>query len=69
MKGFHLFHLNANSLLPKTDELRYIAKLSKAARIAESKLDNYILDSEIQTDNYQILCCDRNKKGEGLPAM
>ena len=31
--------------------------------ITEAKLDNYILDSEIQIDNYQILRCDRNRKG------
>ena len=32
--------------------------------IADSKLDNYILDSKIQIDNYQILRYDRNRKGE-----
>ena len=68
IKGLHLLHLNVNSLLPKIDELRYIAKFSKAAiiGITESKLDNYILDSEIQIDNYQILRCDRNRKGGGV---
>ena len=47
-------HLNVNSLPPKIDELRYIAKLSNTAviGIAELKLDNCILDSEIQVDNY-----------------
>ena len=34
--------------------------------ITEAKLDNYILDSEIQIDNYQILRCDRNRKGGGV---
>ena len=68
IKGLYLFHLNPNSLLPKTDELRYIAKPSNAAviGITESKLNNYILDSEIQIDNYQILCCDRDRKGGGV---
>ena len=64
IKGLHLLHLNTNSLLSKIDELRYIVKLSNAAviGISESKLDNYILDSEIQIDNYQILRCDTNRK-------
>ena len=34
--------------------------------ITESKLDDFILDSEIQIDNYQILRCDRNRKGGGV---
>ena len=40
-KGIHLIHLNVNSLLPKIDEIRYIAERAKAAVIAitESKLD------------------------------
>ena len=71
INGLHLLHLSVNSLLPKIDELRYIAKLSNAAvkGIAESELDNCILDSEIQIDNYQILRFDRNRNGGGLPAM
>ena len=68
IKGLHLLHLNVSSLLPKIDELRYIAKLSNAAVVGttESKFDNCILDSETQIDNYQILRCDRNKKGGGV---
>ena len=61
IKGLYLLHLNSNSLLSKTDEVRDIVKLSNAAVIGttESKLDNCILDSEIQIDNYQILRCGR----------
>ena len=33
--------------------------------ITQLKLNDCILDSETQIDNYQILCCDRNK-GEGV---
>ena len=71
MKGLHLLHLNINSLLPKIDERRYVAKLSNSAfiGITESKLGNCILDSEIKIDNYQILCCDRNRKGGGVASM
>ena len=65
IKGLHHLHLNVNSLLPKIDELRYIAKLSNTAvmGITESKLDNCILDSEIQIENYQMFHCDGNRKG------
>ena len=68
IKGLHLLHLNVNSLLPKIDKLRYIAKLSKAAviGITESKPDSCIFDSEILIDNYQMLRCDRNRKGWGI---
>ena len=40
-KGLHLIHLNINSFLPKTDELRYTTNSSNAAviGISESKLD------------------------------
>ena len=60
-----LLHLNVNSLQLKIEELRYIAKLSNPAvtGMTGSKLDDCILDSEIQIDNYQILRCDRNRKG------
>ena len=67
IKGLNLVHLNVNSLQPKIDERRYIVKLSNAALIGirESKLDNCILDSEIQIDNYQILRFDRNRESGG----
>ena len=65
IKELYLLHLNFNSLLPKTDILRYIAKLSNTAAmgITESKLNYCIPDSKTQTDNYQIVHCDRNRKG------
>ena len=68
MKGLNLLHLNVNRLLSKIDELRYIAKRSNAAVIGttKSKLDKWILDSEIQIDNYQIIRCDRNRKSRGV---
>lgn len=34
--------------------------------ITESKLDNYILYSEIEIDKYQILHCVRNRKRVGV---
>ena len=45
-RGLHLIHLNINSLLSKIDELRAIAKKSRATviGITESKLDETVLD-------------------------
>ena len=64
-KGLHFIHLNINSLLPKIDELQYIAKNSNAAviGISESKLDNTIYDSQVAIDGYKIVLNDRNRKG------
>ena len=67
-KGLHFIHLNINSLLPKIDELQYIAKNSNAAviGISESKLDNTIYDSQVAIDSYKIVLNDRNRKGGGV---
>ena len=66
-RGLHLIHLNINSLLPKIDELRYIAKRTNAVMIgiSESKLDSTVLDSEIYIENYEILRFDNNRHGGG----
>ena len=68
LRGLHLIHFTVNSLLPKIDELRNIAKLSNAAviGISESKLDDSILSSEINIDIYNTLRCDWNRHGAGL---
>ena len=42
-KGLHFIHLNINSLLPKIDELRYIAKNSNAAVIGISETKQHWL--------------------------
>ena len=64
-RGLHFLHLNFNSLLRKIDELRHIARLTNAAviGISESKLDDSVLTSEIQIAEYDLLRCDRNKRG------
>ena len=64
-RGLHFLHLNINSLLPKIDELRHIARLTNAAviGISESKLDDSVSTSEIQIDEYDLLRCDRNRHG------
>ena len=67
-RGLDLIHLNINSLLPKINELRYIAKRTNAAviGISESKLDSTVLDPEIYIENYEILHFDRNRQGGGV---
>ena len=64
----HCIHLNINSLLPKIEELPFIAKSTNAAiiGICESKLDASVLEQEIKIDNYKILRCDRNRHGRGV---
>ena len=64
----HLIYLNINSLLPKTDELRDIAKRTKAAviGISEFKLDSTVFDPERYIYNYKILPFDRNQLGCGV---
>ena len=54
-------------MLPKIEELCYIAKSTNAAviDICESKLDASVLDPQISIDNYTILRCDRNRQGGG----
>ena len=61
-RGLHLIHLKVNSVLPKIEELRDIAKRTKAAVIGlwKSKLDSTVPDSEIYIENYEILPFDRN---------
>ena len=48
-RGLHFIHLNINSLLPKIEELRFIAKSTNATIIGinESKIDESALGSEI----------------------
>ena len=68
-RGFlHFIHLNINSVLPKIQELRIIAKSTNAAiiGISESKLDESVLEPEIEIDDYKILVCDRNRHGGGV---
>ena len=58
-------HLNASSLLVKIDKLMHIAKVTNASviGISESKLDYSVLTSEIEIDEYELLCYDRKSYG------
>ena len=55
-------------MLPKIDELRHTARLTNAVviGISESKLDDSVSTSEVQTDEYNLLRCDRNRHGGGV---
>ena len=66
--GLHLIHININSLIPKIDEIRSIAKKTNAAviGITESKLDETVHNSEIDIENYVLIRNDRNRKGGGV---
>ena len=67
-RGIHLIHLNVNSLLPKIDEVRKIAKCSNASvlGITETKLDQSIHNEEISIDGYNLIRKDRNRHGGGV---
>ena len=64
----HFIHLNINSVLPKIDELRLIAKKSNAAAIGltETKLDETIQNGEIEIEGYTLERSDRDRRGGGV---
>ena len=64
----HFIHININSLLPKTDEVRYIANITNASviGISEAKLDETILSSELEVDGYDLVRLDRSRRGGGV---
>ena len=53
-------------MLPEIEELRVIVKSTNAAilGISESKLHDFVLEHEIQIDDYNNLWCGRNRHGE-----
>ena len=61
-------HLNIDSLLPKTDDLRHMTTLSNGAVIGNSKLklDKSITILERRTDNCDVLRCDQNRSRSGI---
>ena len=65
-KGLHILHLNINSLLPKIDEMRFIAKQSNASTIGinEYELDSSILNSiELDIDDCNLIRLDCSRGG------
>ena len=69
-RGLHFIHVNINSILPKIEEIRYIAQSVNFSIIglSESKLDNSVNDNEISVPGYDILRKDRNRNGGGVLA-
>ena len=67
-RGLHFIHLNINSLLSKTGELKELVKASNemVVGITELKLDDSINNCEICIEGYNIIRCDRNSKGGGV---
>ena len=63
-KGWHNLHLHVDSLLPKIDEICFIAKQSYASiiGISESKLDSSILNSEVDIVDYDIIRMDHSRR-------
>ena len=63
-----MIHLNINSTVSKIYELRIIARKSRTSviGITESKLDETILDEEINIDGYELARSDRNRHGGGV---
>ena len=55
--GMHFIHININSLLPKIDEVRYIANITNASIlwISETKLGETILSSEREVNGYEFM--------------
>ena len=64
-RGLHLIHLNINSVLPEIDELREIAKKTRATVVGltETKLDATVLDVEVNIEGYELIRSDRNRHG------
>ena len=67
-KKHDFIHLNINNLLPKIDEIHYIAKLTNATVtvLSETKLVNTDLSSETELEGYDLVRSDRSRKGEGV---
>ena len=64
----HFVHININILLPKIDEVRYIANITNAyiIGISETKLDGTIQSSELEVDRYDLVRLDRSRRGDGV---
>ena len=67
-KCLHFLHFNINNLLPKIDELKFIANKTKAVviGITELKPDHTIPNLEVNLPGYDILRGDRNRNGAGV---
>ena len=66
-KGFHILHLNINSLLPKINEICFVTYQPNASviGISESKLDSSSLESEVDIEGYDVIRMNRSRRGGG----
>ena len=64
----HFIHVNVNSFLSKTEELRDAVGHTKPATlgITESKLDSSASDQKVNISGYSILRSGRNRYGGGV---
>ena len=69
IRGLHFCHLNVNSLLSKTEELKDITNYIRPAIlvITESRLDSSVTNTEANSTGYSIIRNDRNRNGGGVP--
>ena len=67
-RGIHFIHININSLLPKIDEVHYIAIITNASviGISETELDETILSSELEVNGYELVRLNRSRRGGGV---
>ena len=64
-RGLHILHLNINSILTKINEIQFITNESNASitGISESKLDQSILNSEVDIEDYDVIRMDCSRRG------
>ena len=67
-RGMHFTHININIMLPKIDEVRYIANITIASiiGISETKVDKTVLSSQLQVDSYDLIRINRSRRGSGV---
>ena len=66
--GVNILHLNIDSLLPKIDEILFIAKQSNAwvIGISEFNLDSFILNSEVVVVSSGEISINLPRRGGGV---
>ena len=67
-KGMHIIHLNVNSLVGKMPQIREMFHDGKVdiLTFSETKLDDSVMDAEIEITNYSVIRKDRNRNGGGV---
>ncbi|XP_078616267.1 uncharacterized protein LOC144884689 [Branchiostoma floridae x Branchiostoma japonicum] len=63
-----MVHLNARSILPKIEELRFLASTMQFSIlcVTETWLSSEIVDRDIELEGYQVYRKDRNRHGGGV---